>query len=378
MNTLEKDIRVGIIGATGYIGIPYRQEIRDCSGVKIIALCGRRRDLLDRAAIEDAAELATSDWRAVVDHPDVNFVIVATPDALHHQAVMACAAAGKHVLCEKPVGISAGEAREMRDAYVGLVPMRSHFVPYWTRYVDVFAKAREIFQEGRLGDIKGVLYRWFNPRPAAMPFTWRDDANLSAAGSIADVGSHAYDVVRWILNEDATRVLTHGDTITPPKADLGEVNLGEALDWGDAHPSAAAASHKKGTTFDYANIAWQYRNGAVGALILSHATYFRKGLAPEFELHGSDASLAVDRFTGKLTLVGPDQKPEVIATVSDPGFGNRFEKHVFPVVRAMTAGHEISEYPNLDDGLAVQQFIDASARSALEGGWVEIEGECPA
>jgi len=86
-------IGVGVIGATGYIGTPYRQEIRESSGdIKIVALCARRRDLLEAAGEEDNAQLITDNWREVVDHPDVNFVLVATPDALHHEAVMACAA----------------------------------------------------------------------------------------------------------------------------------------------------------------------------------------------------------------------------------------------------------------------------------------------
>ena len=368
-----EEIRVGVIGATGYIGSPYRREIRDCVGSKIVALGGRRLDLLDRAAAEDDAELATVDWREVIDHPGVNFVIVATPDALHHEAVMACARAGKHVLCEKPVGIDTSEVREMRDAYASLVPKRAHFVPYWTRYVEVFAKAREVFESGRIGEIKGVIYRWFNPRPAAMPFTWRDDAKLSAAGSIADVGSHAYDTIRWVLGWDAVRVLAHAETITPPKPDMGDVNLGEALDLGCFEQPKGSTNHRKGTTCDYANIAWQYSNGSVGTLALSHATFFRKGLAPELELHGTEASLSVNRITGDLSLVGPDQVPEILATVPDTGFGNRFEKHVFPVIRAIASANDhVPEHPNLDDGLAVQQFVDAAARSAREESWIEI------
>ena len=366
-----EDIGVGVIGATGFIGSPYRAEMRECPGVRIVALCARRKDLLDKAAAEDGAELATDDWRAVIDHPKVNFVIVATPDALHREAMMACAAAGKHVLCEKPIGISVAEAQEMVDAYARLDPPRAQFVPFWTRYMGVFARARELYRQGRIGEIKGVIYRWFNPRPANMPLTWRDDASLSAAGSIADVGSHAYDMVRWILDAEAAKVLTHAWTITPPKPDLGDVNLGEALDWGSAHDRSEAPATRKGATFDYANIAWQYADGAVGTIVLSHATFFRKGLAPEMELHGTEGSLAVDRLTGNLTFVGPDQRPEVIEQIPDEGFGNRFEKHVFPALRAVMNGTEIPEYPNLEDGLAVQRFTDAAALSAKMGAWVE-------
>ena len=230
------EFRIGVLGATGYIGTPYRSEIREASGeAKIVALCARRRDRLEAAAREDGARFITHDWREVVEHPDVNLVVVATPDALHHEAVIACARNGKHVVCEKPVGLNAIEAREMwhayRDAKLG------HYVPFWTRYVDVFTRARKIVAGGELGAIKAVIYRWHNPRPAAMPFTWRDDATLSAAGSIADVGSHAYDTVRWILGQEAKRVLVHADTITPAKPDLGPVDLSEAIEWeiGRAH-----------------------------------------------------------------------------------------------------------------------------------------------
>jgi predicted dehydrogenase len=71
-----------------------------------------------------------------------------------------------------------------------------------------------------------------------MPFTWRDDADLSAAGSIADVGSHAYDTMRWILGQEAVRVLAHAAVISPAKPDLGAVNLDEALRWGEGRTAA--------------------------------------------------------------------------------------------------------------------------------------------
>src|SRR5438093_97632 len=90
---------IGVLGATGYIATPYRAEIRQApSEARIVALCARRRDLLEAARKEDGAALATCEWRQVVEHPEVNLVVVATPDALHHEAVMACAAAGKHVV----------------------------------------------------------------------------------------------------------------------------------------------------------------------------------------------------------------------------------------------------------------------------------------
>ena len=361
---------VGVIGATGYIGSPYRAEIRESKeDATIVALCARRRESLDAAAQEDGAPFVTDDWRRVVDHPDVNLVVVATPDALHHEAVMACAEARKHVLCEKPVGMNVREAHEMWSAYrdAGL----AHYVPYWTRYVPVFVRARELLREGLVGEITAVVYRWHNPRPAAMPFTWRDDAELSSAGSLADVGSHAYDTLRWLLGLEAVRVLAHADVITPAKPDLGTPNLEEALQWGQDHEVRDSERRRKGTAFDYSNVAFILDNGAVGSLIVSHAPFLRKGLAPELEIHGTEASLAVDRSAGRLTLARPGKDPEVLPSVADPGFGNRFAQHVFPALRRRSAGQP-TEHPGLEDGWRVQRFTDAAAASAKRGAWVAL------
>ena len=368
--------QVGVIGATGYIARDYRQEIRSIPDeARIVALCARRPQRLRAAAREDGAELATSDWREVVDHPEVNFIVVATPDALHYDAVMACAERGKHVLCEKPVGRNAGEAYRMwaacRDAGVG------HYVPFWTRFIPAFARLKEVVSEGTIGEVKVVIYRWHNPRPAGMPFTWRDDPELSSAGSIADLGSHAYDLARWILGSEAKRVLTHAGVITPPRPDVGPIDLAEALDWGRAHSATAGRPARKSTTFDFADLAVEFDNSAAGSFILSHATYLRKGLAPELELHGTEASLSVDRLSGEIRLARPNEDAETFQTLpdlprhTDPGFGNRFARHVFPAVRRQLSG-EASDHPDLEDGWRAQLFTDAAALSSRRGAWVEL------
>ena len=105
---------IGVIGATGFIGSPYRKEIRESpDDATIVALCARRRDLLEAAGDEDGAKLITHDWREVIEHGEVDTVLVATPDALHYEEVLACAKAGKHVICEKPVGVNVAQAHEM-------------------------------------------------------------------------------------------------------------------------------------------------------------------------------------------------------------------------------------------------------------------------
>jgi len=366
-------VGVGVLGATGYIGEPYRAEMRQCDGVRIIAVCARRKEPLQRAALEDGADLATDDWRQVIEHPDVNYVVVGTPDALHYEAVMAAAAAGKHLFCEKPLAMNVGEAREMLQAYLDNETL-AHFVPLWTRWSPGFVAAKELIEGGAIGEVKAVIYRWHNPRPADMALTWRDDPTLSSSGTIADVGSHAYDTVRWIIGKDAIRVLAHADTITPAKLDFGNVNLTEALECGGQ--GTDGVSSRKGNTVDYASIAWEFEGGVVGSIVLSHAPFLRRGLVPELELHGTEASLTVDRFHGKVTIGRPDNSVEVVKEVDPGGFdiGNRFEKWVIPALREVMGGKSQLEVdaPNLVDGLKAQLFTDASLKSSKTGEWVDV------
>jgi predicted dehydrogenase len=173
--------------------------------------------------------------------------------------------------------------------------------------------------------------------------------------------------MRWLLGQEATNVLCHATVLTPAKPDLGAVNLDEALRWGEQ--PGANNSARKGTAYDYAHVAFVLGGGAAGSLLLSHAPYLRKGLAPELELHGTLASLAVDRLANALTLARPGKPPELLETVPDPGHGNRFAKYVFPAIRQRAAGGA-GEHPGLDDGWRVQVFTDAAAESARRGGWV--------
>ncbi len=362
--------RVGVIGATGYIGTPYRAEIRESGDdAEIVALCARRQGPLEAAAREDGCEFITDDWRKVVDHPDVNLVVVAIPDALHYETVMASARKGRHVVCDKPIAANVGEAYEMWSAYrdAGL----AHYVPFWTRYEPAFARAKTIVEEGTLGEIKALFFRWHNPRPDGMPFTWRDDATLSASGSIADIGSHSYDTVRWILGSEARRVLAHADVITSAKPDLGAVNLDEALEWGESHIAADSKKLRRGTAYDYATILWEFQNGAVGSITVSHAPYLRKGLAPDLEIHGTDASMAIDRINNTIGIVRPGETSAKIEAVDNPGPVNRFSHYVFPALRERASGAE-SEHPGLHDGWRVQILCDAAALSAQRGTWVEL------
>ena len=105
---------------------------------------------------------------------------------------------------------------------------------------------------------------------------------------------------------------------------------------------------------------------------MSHAGVFRKGFAPELELHGTMGSLSVDRISGEVRFADSPEPARVLETIHDDGNCNRFQNHVFPALRTRAEGRT-SIHPGLDDGWRVQVFTEAASLSAKLGSWVELQ-----
>ena len=103
-----------------------------------------------------------------------------------------------------------------------------------------------------------------------------------------------------------------------------------------------------------------------------HEREFRKGFAPELELHGTKASLSVNRITSELWIANSPDPATRLETIADNSLGNRFADYVFPSIQRQIAGQE-SDHPDLEDGWQVQRWVEAAQRSAETGGWVELD-----
>lgn len=358
---------VGVIGATGNIGRKYRAELRETpEQARIVALCARRRERLQRARDEDDAELITTDWRALVEHPEVDVVLIATPDDQHLAPALACAAAGKHVICEKPVARTAAEAvaiwAAFRDSGLG------HFVPFWSRYEPPLVRARELIADGAVGRVRWFTYRRHMPRTAGSAFTWRDDAAVSAAGAVADLGVHMIDGLRWMLGAEPQRVLAHGQVLESVKPYAGELDMQEA----DARTAADQA--RRPTAWDHGTVLVELSGGIAGVLMTSESARVRGGLSPELEIHGETASLSADSTTGRIELLDGGGPPHVETVATDAGV-NRFGSYVLPALReraSAPAGAD-SDHPGLEDGVHAACYVDACLTSARRGAWESVE-----
>lgn len=193
-------IRVGVIG-TGFGAQVHLPALAALPSFEIAALCGR-----DLAKVEQLADIydirhVFTDYRDLIACPEVEAITVATPPALHHPTAVAAIAAGKHVLCEKPMARNANEAREMARMAetTGVTAMLCHEF----RFAPARAWMKELIDEGYLGAVSLVQLSFLRPLladPRGRSWNWLMDAE-AGGGMLGALGSHFVDTLRWWFGE---------------------------------------------------------------------------------------------------------------------------------------------------------------------------------
>ncbi len=168
---------------------------------RLVAIAGRNSGAVEAAAARYGYEKAVTDWRALIDDPEVQVFDNSGPNNLHVEPCIAAAEAGKHIICEKPLGRTGEEARRMWEAVqkAGVV----HMCAFNYRFVPAIRLARQIIQEGRLGRIfhfrAQYLQEWIMDPNFGM--VWRLDASEAGSGVLGDLGTHVIDLARYLVGE---------------------------------------------------------------------------------------------------------------------------------------------------------------------------------
>jgi predicted dehydrogenase len=191
----------GVLGCGGFTRRRILPAFAASENARVVALQRRSPEDARATAKEFGVAKACVRREELVKEPDVQAVFVASHHAGHLADVLAAAGAGKHVLCEKPLGMNAGECREMlaacRAAGVKL------FVGHCGRYKHAVEKAREVLAAGALGPLEG-LRAYYGHR--AKTGVWRRDCRLSGGGPLLDLGPHVLDLVRYVSGQEVTEV----------------------------------------------------------------------------------------------------------------------------------------------------------------------------
>lgn len=314
-----------------------------------------------RAAERYGFANAVTDWRGIVDDPDIDVVSITAPNALHKEMALAAIAAGKHVYCEKPLAPRVADAREMTEAAVTAGVKTQVGFNYICN--PIIALARDMIAAGDLGEIRsyrGIHAEDYMADPDAA-WTFRHDPE--GGGALADLGSHALATAEFLIGP------------------IAEV-LGDCVTVIDERPHGAG---RRAVEVDDVGRAFlRFANGATGSIEASWIASGRKmqhafevygtkgGLSCDLErmneLHFFDATTPSNRSGFKRILAGPDHPPYgnfCVAPGHQLGFNDLKAIEVAGFANAI-AGKGPEPF-GFSDGLRIQTLVEEIQASSADG-----------
>jgi len=225
------EVGIGIVGygfmgrahAYGYTVAPHIRTLPCRPRLRVIS--GRTADAVEQAATRYGVEEWTTDWREVVTRDDVQIVDVCTPPGAHAEAVEAAAAAGKAVLCEKPLGADYASAASAARAVSAAGVLNAIGFNY--RRLPALALMKQLVDDGRVGEVRLWRGLWLTDEflDPAIPFDWRFERAVGGS-TIADLGAHLIDLALWMVGE-IDEVSAQSDTFTHERSGRG-IDVDEA------------------------------------------------------------------------------------------------------------------------------------------------------
>ncbi len=347
----QKSHKVTMLG-TGLIGMFYTMTLHNQRGAdRVYAVYSRREERATEFAKEWDIPNATTDLAEAINHPETDVVVVGLPNNLHMKAVELAAEAGKAILCTKPLGRTAEEAKTMLD----LVENAGVFGGYLEDlvYPPKTLKALEAVQNGALGKILWVRSRETHPGPHS---DWFWDLEQAGGGAIVDMGCHCIEIIRNFVgkNNKPLEVMCWADTLVHPI---------------DAEDHGIALIRFESGAMGQFEVGWAFRggmdlrdevSGSEGTIWLNH--WLRTG----FEMftavgQGGYVAEKAESDTGWLFPVGDE--------VAELGYRDMF----LDMFNAIDEGREPLE--TFYDGYVVNAIIDACYKSAKTKQWEAVELE---
>ena len=372
-------LRAAIAG-TGFIGAVHARSAR-LAGARVVGVAASSPESARRAATALGAERAFDSPEELVVSPDVDVVHICTPNHLHAPLALAALAAGKHVICEKPIALDVADARRLLDAAEDAGSLAA--VPFVYRYYPTVREARERVRSGQTGALRllhgSYLQDWLL-RPD--DDNWRVDPRLGGASrAFADIGSHWCDLAEFVSGHRIVRLSARLLTALPERfGAIGRKAFASDGGRGEARPV---------TTEDAAVVQFETDGGALGSAVISQISAGRKNRL-WLELDGSEEALAFDQERPEELWCGRRESETVLrrdpATLSPAaarfaflpgghpqGYADCFDAFVAEAYGAVASEAPPEGMPAFADGLRAATLTAAVLSSAREQRWVEID-----
>jgi len=374
----SRTLAVGLIGYN-FMGKAHSNAWRQAphffdlpATLRLKTICGRDRAAVKKAVAKLGWENFETDWRRVIDDSKIDIIDICTPNATHCEIAVAAAAAGKAILCEKPLARNVEEAEKMVRGVkkARVVNMICHNY----RRIPAIALAKQMIERGELGD--RIFH--FRARYAQdwivdpnFPLVWRLQSGIAGSGVLGDIFSHIVDLARYLVGE-FSEVCGIMETFVRQRPLVGRC----------ASPARTHRSRRgKVTVDDAVTMIGRFQNGALASL---EATRFAPGRKNSItlEINGSAGSVFFDlEEMNRLKFYsGRDPKDRqgfrdiIVTEPTHPyigkwwppghiiGYEHTFVHTIADFVKAVVAGK--SAQPTFGDGLKNQRVLDAIAKSA--------------
>jgi predicted dehydrogenase len=375
-----REIGIGIVGyggvarvhAMAYKSIPFHYGL-PARTVKIVGVADLNAKSAESAAGELDCEMWTTDYQELLVRENVDVIDICVPNHLHEEIILAAAAAGKHIFCEKPMSMDLAQGKRIVAA-VGQAGVKNQ-LNFNFRFYPAVSRARQLIDEGFLGRVfsfHGCFYRssYINPEK---PLSWRLSKNISGGGALFDLGSHVLDLIYYLLGEfDSVQAVM--DTLIKERP----VSLG---------------SKEKGPVDvdDIVLMQVRMQGGALGALEISRmGTGATNDLRVEifgdkgalrfnledpsflevFDVRDPEKPLGGMSGFRKIQTVGRYEGIKAPDWSMAPGFVSTFVESQYQFLKAIS--EDLPTSPTLADGLHIQEVMEATLQSSLAGRWVKL------
>lgn len=328
--------------ALGHLEVPLTPEL--------VSISGRNREAVEEARARWGWGEAVTDWRVQVADPRVGLFDNGGPNAVHAEPTIEAARNGKHVICEKPLGLTAEESHRMwKEAEQADI---QHMCGFNYRFVPAVRLARELLEAGELGDVVHFRARYLQSWGwDADEKVWRFDRGQAGTGAIGDLGTHIIDIARYLVGEIAS-VSALVRTVVP----------GREVD-------------------DHFVAAIEFENGVAGTLEASRLARGRIN-SNAFEVNGSKGSLTFDvERLNELEVADTKAFRRVLVTEPEHpfmrhwwppghivGWGDTFTHELAHLLEAIAGEHEVAPHgATFEDGYRCAEVTEAILRSAESG-----------
>lgn len=359
-------LRAGIIG-TGFMGAVHSHAVR-AAGSTVSAVAGSSQASAEAARAGLGAQAAAATPEALIARDDVDVVHICTPNATHADLARKAIAAGKAVICEKPLATSVDDAAELTD--LALQAGVTAAVPFVYRFYPAVREARDRIRAGEAGRLwllhGSYLQDWLAGAEAS---NWRVDSKLGGASrAFGDIGVHWCDLMEFTTGHKITRIMASTSRAY------------EQRETGGTLSSVA--------TEDGATILFETDNGAAGSLVVSQVSPGRKnrlwfsfdGTEAAFSfnqerpgtLHIGRTDASTDVPVGPQTLSTPGGRRYAMLPPGHPqGYQDSFNAFVADTYAAVR-GQEPEGLPTFRDGLRAALLTDAVVASSAQQSWVTV------